>query len=68
MAWTPAVFRHTDIAPGTCMTCHNGAMAPGKPTNHVMTTASCDTCHRVTGWTPVIGSATRRGGGDRDRR
>ena len=40
-------------SPGTCASCHNGTTATGKPTNHFMTTRSCDACHRTTGWTPV---------------
>ncbi|HKC43350.1 MAG TPA: hypothetical protein VKC64_05950 [Burkholderiales bacterium] len=35
------------------MTCHNGSTARGRPGKHVPTTASCDTCHRTTAWTPA---------------
>ncbi|MDD4927353.1 MAG: hypothetical protein PHF58_12735, partial [Methylotenera sp.] len=31
-----------------CATCHNGATAPGKPGNHIQTTAACETCHKST--------------------
>jgi len=51
--WTPASFSHAGVAPGSCMTCHNGGMAPGKPNGHVFTTFSCDTCHRTTAWFPA---------------
>jgi hypothetical protein len=37
------------VVPGQCSTCHNGAYtawnALGKPSNHVATTDSCDSCH-----------------------
>lgn len=33
------------IGGGGCTTCHNGTNALGKPTNHIPTTAQCDTCH-----------------------
>jgi hypothetical protein len=46
------------VAPGTCATCHNGSAATGKPSGHVVTTASCDTCHRTTAWIPATFSHT----------
>lgn len=52
-SWDTARFTHAGVVPGTCTNCHNGAMAPGKPSNHVQTTASCDTCHRTTAWSPA---------------
>lgn len=36
------VFKNT---PRDCAACHNGSIAPGKPENHIPTTAGCDTCH-----------------------
>ncbi len=51
--WTPASYSHAGVAPGTCMTCHNGGMATGKPNGHVLTTSSCDSCHRTTAWFPA---------------
>jgi hypothetical protein len=42
------------VAPGTCMTCHNGMRATGKSANHFVTAKSCDTCHRTTAWRPVM--------------
>lgn len=51
--WTPASYSHVGVAPGACMTCHNGSMATGKPNGHVFTTSSCDTCHRTTAWVPA---------------
>jgi hypothetical protein len=46
--WATATFNHAAANPpaaGICSTCHNGTNALGKPTNHVPTTAQCDTCH-----------------------
>ena len=40
------------VTPGSCATCHNGASAPGKTAKHLMTSASCDACHRTTAWLP----------------
>ncbi len=48
-----ARFRHIGVTPGTCTTCHNGAIAPGKTASHVPTTASCDSCHRSSAWLPA---------------
>ncbi|OPZ07979.1 MAG: hypothetical protein BWZ07_03232 [Alphaproteobacteria bacterium ADurb.BinA280] len=53
-AWTPATFSHSNVAPGTCATCHNGSSATGKPGGHFVTTRSCDDCHRTTSWTPTL--------------
>lgn len=33
------------VATGRCSTCHNGTIALGKPTNHIPSTAQCDSCH-----------------------
>ncbi|MEK6664737.1 MAG: cytochrome c3 family protein, partial [Pseudomonadota bacterium] len=52
-AWSPAIFSHSGIAPGTCATCHNGKSAAGKSASHIRTTASCDTCHITVAWTPA---------------
>jgi hypothetical protein len=40
-------FNHA-TAQGTCASCHNGAVAIGKPPRHVPTSAPCDTCHKST--------------------
>jgi Cytochrome c7 and related cytochrome c len=46
------------VVGGQCSTCHNGSFtamnALGKPSGHVSTTASCDTCH--TGFTTFAGA------------
>lgn len=51
--WTPATFSHAGVAPGSCLTCHNGTIVPGKPGGHIITAASCDSCHRTTAWAPA---------------
>jgi hypothetical protein len=33
---------------GGCATCHNGVAAIGKPSNHVVASAPCETCHKST--------------------
>ncbi len=48
--WATGVFNHATASPaasGRCSTCHNGTNALGKPTNHIPTTAQCDTCHKI---------------------
>ena len=49
----PLSFNHQGVLPGQCQTCHNGQAAKGQPTKHLVTRASCDTCHRTTAWTPA---------------
>jgi hypothetical protein len=44
---------HIGIAPGSCLTCHNGASAAAKPAQHLATSLSCDSCHRTTTWRPA---------------
>lgn len=51
--WIPATFSHVGVAPGGCMSCHNGSMATSKPSGHIVTTESCDKCHRTTAWYPA---------------
>lgn len=36
---------HTGLISG-CATCHNGVAATGKRSNHVVTSAPCETCHK----------------------
>jgi hypothetical protein len=47
-----AVYSHASVAPGTCITCHSGAMpgVTGKPASHIPTLGinTCDTCHANT--------------------
>jgi hypothetical protein len=46
-------FNHQGVLPGQCATCHNGRAARGLPAKHLMTRASCDSCHRTTAWVPA---------------
>jgi hypothetical protein len=46
-------FNHRGVLPGQCTTCHNGQAAKGLPSKHLVTRASCDSCHRSTAWTPA---------------
>jgi hypothetical protein len=48
-----APFDHRGVAIGQCQTCHNGNAARGLPVRHLLTRASCDTCHRTTAWVPA---------------
>lgn len=48
VSWATATFDHSTASPavtGRCSSCHNGTTALGKSTNHIPTTAQCDTCH-----------------------
>ena len=36
---------HTGLVSG-CVTCHNGVAATGKRSNHIVTSAPCETCHK----------------------
>jgi hypothetical protein len=38
---------HTGLVSG-CVTCHNGVAATGKRSNHIVTSAPCETCHKST--------------------
>ena len=38
---------HTGLVSG-CVTCHNGVAASGKRSNHIVTSAPCETCHKST--------------------
>ena len=43
--------------PTQCTGCHNPASrvrATAQPTQHMLTTEFCDSCHRTTGWVPVL--------------
>ena len=40
-------MNHAGIT-GNCASCHNGVTAVGKPANHIITTAPCETCHKST--------------------
>jgi hypothetical protein len=39
---------------GTCVSCHNGTTATGKPANHITTDNVCENCHTTTNWTSAV--------------
>jgi hypothetical protein len=43
---------HTQVR-GTCVGCHNGVIALGKPSSHTATAAGCESCHTTNAWTPA---------------
>ena len=51
VVWAPVRFNHSQVAPGSCATCHNTVMASGKPNDHIQTRESCDKCHNTSIWT-----------------
>ena len=66
VAWTPAQFDHANVAPGTCISCHDGTQATGKNPQHIRTTNTCDACHtrrpgsrRCASTTPRCSAAAR---------
>lgn len=54
-SWLPAGFNHAGQAPGSCLTCHNGISATGKPASHTGARATqvCDACHKTVAWLPA---------------
>jgi hypothetical protein len=50
--WSEVRFDHRDVT-GSCMSCHNGAMADGKPASHIVTSQDCGVCHRTLSWSPA---------------
>src|SRR2546430_12227857 len=53
VAWLPVrIVDHTQVI-GTCVSCHNGQIATGKPPTHVATRAGCESCHTTNAWTPA---------------
>jgi len=59
--WGPlaaSAVDHTQVI-GSCISCHNNSIAPGKSASHIATTDVCDACHQPgpTPWTPVSASA-----------
>jgi len=59
--WLGAIYSHTGVVAGSCATCHNGIQARGKPATHLVTTASCDSCHtqaNTSNYTTFFGAAT----------
>jgi len=38
---------------GACAGCHNGTVASGKGSNHIVSGNDCETCHTSNAWTPA---------------
>jgi hypothetical protein len=60
--WVPVssnAVDHTQVV-GSCISCHDGAIASGKGPNHINSTDTCDACHGVPPqtWAPLAPSAT----------
>jgi hypothetical protein len=49
----PAPFNHLRIGNASCVSCHNGIAAIGKPAGHVATTNDCSSCHTTLSWVRV---------------
>lgn len=65
--WVPvpvAEVDHNEVL-GICSGCHNGTIAIGKGTGHVITTEECDACHVTApqGWLIPFTGGTGTGGG-----
>lgn len=59
--WAPVVAAavdHNQVV-GTCVSCHDNVVAPGKGGNHLNTSDACDACHLPgpISWVPVAPSA-----------
>ncbi|MBI5006936.1 MAG: hypothetical protein HZB95_07390 [Nitrosomonadales bacterium] len=55
IGWYPNRFKHN--TGGACSSCHNGALAVGKPGIHPATTDECNQCHYSTlAWLPALGA------------
>ncbi|HEY4974753.1 MAG TPA: cytochrome c3 family protein, partial [Steroidobacteraceae bacterium] len=52
-AGLPAPFNHLRIGTASCVSCHNGVAAAGKPVGHVATTNDCSSCHSTLSWARV---------------
>jgi hypothetical protein len=48
----PARFDHQGVT-ASCVSCHNGVTAPGKPLHHIATAQDCSNCHGTIAWTAV---------------
>jgi hypothetical protein len=46
-------FDHVNVA-ATCVSCHNGIRAAGKPASHPLSGTDCDRCHTTSAWQPAV--------------
>jgi hypothetical protein len=47
-------FSHRRLLGQTCVSCHSQASGMGKPTTHVATSSSCESCHGTGAWSPLL--------------
>jgi hypothetical protein len=53
LATTPAArMSHLGVT-ATCVSCHNGVLAPGKGPTHVASNDACQNCHTTLAWLPA---------------
>src|SRR5262249_3749409 len=52
MTFAGARVDHRSLT-GTCVSCHNGSIAEGRPPRHIVTALACDSCHPTPSWTPL---------------
>jgi hypothetical protein len=54
-SWFPTFYNHTAVVAGSCLNCHNGVSATGKPSNHTgaKLLLACDSCHNSSAWLPA---------------
>jgi hypothetical protein len=50
----PGGFDHRRLVGQPCISCHDQASGLGKPTTHLATSNSCESCHSTLAWLPVI--------------
>jgi hypothetical protein len=48
-----AGFNHRRVLGSACLGCHGAASGLGKPTTHIASSDSCDSCHTTLAWMPV---------------
>jgi len=51
-AWKPSRINHREVQ-GSCATCHNGTIAPGKSSGHPKTTLDCNVSHGTNSFLPA---------------
>ncbi len=45
-------FSHAGVI-SNCISCHNGVLAPGKPSVHIASNNACENCHTTLAWLPA---------------
>ncbi len=48
-----AGFNHRRVAGTACVSCHGPTSGLGKPTTHISTSDSCESCHNTLAWQPL---------------